>query len=189
MSDIHCKDLAGDRRLGAFWERQFCLMMASRGKMFTPLQIGRTESAQAYYAVGRKWHHLTLPDVTVWTAPGEHHEIKHKTTTRANTFGLERYRLDALLAFAEHTQQAVFYTIHDHHGEKHDTTNRRADWITANVMDLRDARPRCSIGQSWVAGRPTSVPILYWSRDVFLPLFGNVADDKSIQAWLRDYGD
>lgn len=48
MSEIQGKDLMGDRALGAYWERQFCRMMAKRGKMFTPLQIGRDQSAQAY---------------------------------------------------------------------------------------------------------------------------------------------
>jgi hypothetical protein len=147
--------------------------MADRGKMFTPLQIGRSTSASAWSKTDKKWNHFTLPDVTVWTFPGEHHELKHKTTTRHNTYGLERYRLDALVSFAKETKQGVFYTIHDHHGQRHNHTNQSRDWVTANVLRLVDAIHLECPGYSYVGGEKKRVSICYWGSQLFLPLFGD----------------
>ena len=135
----HCGDLSGDRRLGEYWERQFCVMMAERGKTFTPHQIGRQTSASAWSKTDKEYNHFTLPDVTIWTSPGEHHEIKHKNATKSGRFGLEHYRLDALVEFARETNQLVLYTIHDHKGNRDDKTNRPDDWLTISVLRLLTA--------------------------------------------------
>lgn len=107
------RDNASDRRTGARWERGFCVLAAGFGKTFTPHQIGRNQSAAAYERATDGWSSLTLPDVTIWSAPGEHHEIKHKNRTRDGMYGLEEYRVNALVRFANTTAQRVYYTIHD----------------------------------------------------------------------------
>jgi hypothetical protein len=147
-------------------------MMADRGKMFTPLQIGRKDSASAWSKCNGQWNHFTLPDVTVWTYPGEHHEVKHKTTTRHGSYGLERYRLNALVNFAKETEQDVFYTIHDHRGRRNGRTNHPADWVTASVMTLVGSIEIERPGESYVGGEKQRVLICYWSSQFcFRPLF------------------
>lgn len=165
-----CKDLQGDRALGEYWERQFCEMMADIGKVFTPMQIGRDKSASAWGKQNGKWNHWTLPDVTIWTAPGEHHEIKHKNPDKKGRFGLEHYRLAALLAFAEETQQSVFYTIHNHNGDRVSKVNRHEDWFTCCVKRMASATKTDGKATSYVNGVPTEVPCWYWKKELFTRL-------------------
>ena len=169
----HCGNLSADRSLGEYWEKQFCSMMADAGKMFTPLQIGRPSSAVAYSKTNRKWDYppLILPDVTIWTSPGEHHEIKHKNLAKNGRFGLEEYRLESLIRFAKETQQDVRYTIHDHKGNREDKTNRKEDWVTASVLRLATATKTKSTTESWVNSKKKLVPIFYWMPQLFEPLF------------------
>jgi len=166
----HCTDNGADREIGKFWERQFCLLAMRRGLMFSPMQIGRNGSAVAYQ--GPRWKPLTLPDVTVWTAPGQHHEIKHKNPTSHGTFGLERYRLDALLAFARETEQDVMYTIHNHDlaGGRDVQINEVGHWLTVNVLELDGAWSFRGRGWSWVNGKKQEVEICYWPADKWVSL-------------------
>lgn len=171
MSDIQCQNLGGDRALGEYWERIFCQEEARRGRAVTPLQIGRSNSAEWFRINEKKWNRFTLPDVVIWTCPGEHYEIKHKTTTKHGTYGLEKYRFEALTAFAEETQQAVMYAIHDHHGDRNSKNNRLTDWCVANVLILAEYGGQEFWGNSWVGGQKKRVPILYWPARLWHPLF------------------
>lgn len=166
----HCENLQADRKTGAYWERQFCVLAKQRGLMFTPMQIGRNGSAVAYK--GKGWNTLTLPDVTVWTAPGQHHEIKHKEPNRHGSYGLEQYRFDALMAFSEETEQDVLYTIHDHYlaGGKHVQVNRMEDWRTIRVVALDGAWSWSGPGWSWVNGVKKRVGMYYWSQEMWASL-------------------
>lgn len=121
------RDNASDRELGKKWERHFCELATSYKKSFTPHQIGRDVAATWYAPTANGINPLLLPDATVWTAPGEHHEIKHKEPTRSGCYGLEQYRLKALWDFRRETEQRVFYTIHD--------------WRLAGVSDSHDPMP------------------------------------------------
>lgn len=168
----HCDDNAKDRRVGAYWERQFCKMAAVRGRSFSPLQLNHSGAAAAYQRTGAKWNKYTLPDVTVWTYPGEHHEIKHKDPTKWGTFGLEVYRYEALKWFATETRQDVMYTIHNHAlaGGRDVRQNNIAHWQTVNVLEL-DGRWTCRRpGYSWVSGEKELVDIYYWSTTLWTPL-------------------
>ena len=163
----HCTDLSGDRGLGKFWERQFCIMAGRHGHTFTPHQFDRASSAQAF--TGPQWRTLTLPDVTIWSAPGQHHEIKHKAPTRYGSFGLEKYRLEALVAFSEECRQDVYYTIHcwdKAPGGRDGKQSRAGDWYTLNVERLKRLIESggciLSDGPSWVNGKKKIVPIYYW---------------------------
>jgi len=175
----HCSDLQGDRAIGNVWERNFCALAAQHyGKSFTAHQIGRKGSAVAMRYVNG-YHPLTLPDITIWSMPGEHHEIKHKrphVTYRGEEYGLEVYRLNALKWFADETQQSVYYTIHrwDKLGTRDNPTNRYEDWETANVNKLWqatiDGTARSSKYPSWVAGEKKIVTGWYWPTDLWQPL-------------------
>jgi hypothetical protein len=180
MSDLRGKDISADRRMGEYWERQFCKMAALRGRAFTPHQIGREQAARAAYLYGGKYHVAMLPDVTLWTRPGEHHEIKHKDPTKADEFGLERYRIDALLWFAEETGQSVHYTIHNYGlvdleariAQKNYLTNNPTHWVTAAICDLVSAEHRVNPkDRSIVNGRMRDgIEIWYWRTSLFVPL-------------------
>lgn len=168
----HCSDNKADRKLGEYWEREFCKMAATEGMSFTPMQIGRIKSAQAFIQAGQRWNCYTLPDVTVWTAPGQHHEIKHKSPTSWSTFGLEVYRFNALQWFAKETQQDVLYTIHNHalSGGRDGKGNDITHWLTASIVELGGRWLSRSLVNSWVAGEKRRVPIYYWPVGLWQPL-------------------
>jgi hypothetical protein len=170
----HCSDNKSDRGKGELWERNFCILAAQNGFVFTPMQIGRTKSAQAFSQEGDKWNHYTLPDITVWSYPGQHHEIKHKAPTGHRCFGLEVYRYDALYKFANITKQHVMYTIHNHEwsGGTDGKENNIGHWLTVDVMDLYGKwQTYQEDGISWVDGqRRTNIPIAYWNISLWQPL-------------------
>lgn len=172
VNGLQCADLQGDRELGQYWERAFCRLAAKTGRWFSPLQIGREESAQAYGLRNGQWNQWTLPDVTVWTCPGEHHEIKHKKPTKRGSFGLEAYRLDSLVWFANETQQSVLYTIHNHglNGGRLVQENKWEHWFTVNVLDLVGCQCFKGPGTSYVNGQPKKVLMYYWKADLWMPL-------------------
>ena len=169
---LQCSDVEADRKLGAYWEQQFCLMASTYGFTFTPLQMGRDKAAVAFKLAASKWHSLTLPDVVIWSYPGQHHEIKHKNPNRHNSYGLEVYRFRALLSFAQETKQDVMYTIHDHDvaGGRTVTENNIAHWRTANVEELDEQWAGIWPGQSWVDGKEQRVKICYWPTELWIPL-------------------
>jgi len=168
----HCSDNKADRKVGEYWEREFCKMAATAGMSFTPMQIGRTKSAQAFIRAGQRWNCYTLPDVTVWTFPGQHHEIKHKSPTSWHTFGLEIYRFNALQWFAKETRQDVLYTIHNHalSGGRDGKDNDITHWFTANILELDGRWSSRSHVNSWVNGEKKRVPIYYWPVGSWHPL-------------------
>jgi len=168
----HCANNGADRALGEYWEREFCKMAAEVGFSFTPMQIGREGSAQAYLQAETMWRHYTLPDVTVWSYPEQHHEIKHKDPTAWNTFGLEAYRFDALMWFATETKQDVMYTIHNHalSGGRAARVNKIEHWFTVNIHDLDHKWAAEAQGFSYVNGRKRKVPIYYWPAGLWTPL-------------------
>lgn len=169
---------ARDREIGAHWERQFCLLAARYGKVFTPHQIGRPESAQAYERNDQGWSNLTLPDVTIWSAPGEHHEVKHKNRTRDELpmYGLEEYRLTALVRFANTTGQRVLYTIHDWEiagarSASEPVESRLEHWFVGDVASLSRQITKTRPGWTYYAGGQRKLPIHYWvAQRHFRPL-------------------
>jgi hypothetical protein len=139
-----------------------------------PQHVPRVQGGAAAYErhPGGKWNVLTLPDITIWTAPGQHHEIKHKCPTRYGCYGLEQYRFDALLWFAETTKQLMYYTIHDHSlsGGRDCQSNSIDHQRTASVTHLADNIHETRWGYSWVDGVKKSVPIHYWAVSHWQPL-------------------
>jgi hypothetical protein len=169
---VTSRDNAADRRLGAHWERQFGIMAAQHSRVFTGHQLDKTGAAAAYGLDGDRWDRWLLPDIVIWSAPGEHHEIKHKNPTYSGCYGLEDYRLRSLVKFANTTGQHVYYTIHDwqHAGaanSREDLPNRIEDWFTADITDLSRTRTEHRDGPSYVNGKTEIVPISYWSRARF----------------------
>jgi hypothetical protein len=168
----HCTDLASDRSVGKTWEGNFCRLALEHGKSFTPHQINRKGAASVYSPLAGKINRYLLPDVTIWSHPGEHHEIKHKKPTRDGDFGLEEYRWRALVWFRDETQTTTQYTIHRHDwaGGRDVETNRLEDWVTASVYLLLESDSKIQNGPSWVNGQKQIVPIRYWSSDLWQPL-------------------
>jgi hypothetical protein len=174
-----------EREIGAQWENQFCGMARTFGKVFTPHQFGRPESAKFYgppefFGGKRGW---TLPDITIWSAPGEHHELKHKRPTFDGCYGLERYRLDALVRFANVTGQAVYYTIHDWcmaggGCSSELMRNDLAHWVTADIATLARGCTRKSTEKTWYNGKLVDAETWYWTADVSRKL-----------AWFRPLAD
>ena len=119
-----------------------------------------------------KYHRFTLPDFTVWTAPGQHHEVKHKSPTKYGQYGLEVYRFNALVWFAKTTGQKVYYTIHNHalNGGKAERANHLDHWFAADVNALVGKVKGTFNGQSWVGGEIRVVPIHYWDTKEWTPL-------------------
>ena len=172
MASNHSNNVEQDRALGKQWERNFCLLAETYSKSFTLMQVGRTESVVAWKMNNNKRNSYTLPDIAIWTSPGEHHEIKHKNPTAHNSFGLEAYRFEALLWFSRETQQQVMYTIHNHDlsGGRNTLINRLEHWITINVEDLNNKWNWQSSGISYVNGEAKRVPIYYWPKNLWIPL-------------------
>ena len=169
----HCTHLKADRGLGEQWERNFCRLAGRYGLSFTPMQIGRAQSAQAFSRNGNsEYNSYTLPDITIWTAPGQHHEIKHKDPTSWDTYGLEVYRFQALLWFARETEQDVLYTIHNHalSGGRDSPVNDIAHWFTIDILTLDGSWSSETTANSWVNGIKREVPIYYWPTFLWRPL-------------------
>lgn len=159
-------DNSTDRETGAHWEAEFCRMARRYGKFFTPHQFGHGRSAM-FYGGDSQW---TLPDITIWSAPGEHHEIKHKRSTQDGMYGLERYRLDALIRFANTTGQQVFYTIHDWEMAGADDSQERVSndpdhWLAADIATLSRGHTRISRDSTYYNGILREVEVLYWTAD------------------------
>lgn len=167
---IQCENNEEDRKIGKYWERQFCLMAYERGMVFTPHQWDRDISAMAY---GGKLNKYTLPDITIWSAPGEHHEVKHKNPTKRNSIGLEKYRYDALFEFSKITNQVVFYTIHNHDlsGGRYGEYNNIEHWFSAEIIkNINIGNAFKCPGTSYVNGKKEQVDMLYWNIDLFIKL-------------------
>lgn len=173
MNGVHCGNLLSDRNLGEQWEKNFGQLALRHGLTVTAHQIGRKQSASAWYFENNQKRHVILPDVVVWSFPGQHHEIKHKNPTRRGEFGLEAYRFDSLRWFQNTTKQPVFYSIHNHDysGGRLGSENRLEHWITASVSILDGTWTReDENGDSWCNGKVIKTKILYWETDLFAPL-------------------
>lgn len=173
MNGIHCGDLRGDRALGERWEKKFGQLALRHGLTVTAHQIGRKSSASAWHFENGEKRHVILPDVVVWSFPGQHHEIKHKNPTRRGEFGLEAYRFDSLRWFQKTTKQPVFYTIHNHDlsGGREGQENQLDHWVTASVSILDGTWTReDDNGSSYCDGQTIKTKILYWETDLFIPL-------------------
>ena len=172
----HLVDNRRDRSLGAVWERRFCTLALEWGRALSPQQLSQKEGAARWYR--RENGHISpylLPDVTIWSAPGEHHEIKHKDATRFGCYGLEAYRLEALAEFASETQQDVLYTIHDWRlaGAKRsdeEMPNLIDHWRTVLVTDLTAKCSGARVMPTWLNGSPTEVLGYYWPTEMWRPL-------------------
>lgn len=175
----HCVNNSADRELGAYWEKEFCKMAAAFGFVFTPMQIGHGSAICAFGKNDQQWERFLLPDVTVWTYPGQHHEIKHKAPTSRGTFGLEAYRFHALLDFSQETQQDVMYTIHNHNlsGGRASALNDIAHWSTAKISELDKTWIFSGCFPSWINGiREDKILQYFWPISLWMPL---------TEYWLR----
>lgn len=171
-------EVATLRLVGKQWERNFCKLAGRYGKEFTPHQLPlANQAACSYWQDTGGWHVQLLPDVAIWSGPGEHHEIKHKNRMTNGCYGYEEYRLRELVRFADTTGQRVYMTIHDWEraGASSATAempNRIEDWVYADVADLAASRSGQFTGPSLVAGiRKLDVRQFRWNAaEYFRPL-------------------
>lgn len=174
------RDNAADRKVGARWEQEFCRLGMRFGKVLTPHQlVAHKGAAVAYGPSGERISTYLLPDITVWSNGGEHHEVKHKNPTRRGRYGLEVYRFKKLLTWARVVAPTpVFYTIHDWQragasSGRDEMENRVEDWVTVNVLHLpENGDSRQGNGSSYIGGtfRAGDVSILYWDVGRFSSL-------------------
>jgi hypothetical protein len=165
----HCADLDGDRALGEKAERTFCELGLGYGRSYTRHQLARQGAAVAQSGVKV----YTLPDITLWTGRGEHHEVKHKEPTRSGWFGLELYRLTALLWFRHEQKAPVFYTVHNHllAGGRDRPMDQIAHWMAVDVADLAGTSVHEAWCSSYVNGRrQDAVWTLFWPTTLWFPL-------------------
>jgi hypothetical protein len=92
-------------------------------------------------------------------------------------YGLERYRLDALVRFANTTGQPVYYTIHDWEmagatGSTERVANDIRHWWVGDIRNLSRGCTRRSVGPTYYGGNVREVLIWYWSASTlwFRPL-------------------
>lgn len=180
----HLSDNAADRQLGELWEQQFCRMAEWYGKSFLPQQIGRRGAAMWQKGDRKRSTPALLPDLTIFTWPGEHHEIKHKAPTkdrpsRARSYGYERYRLRPLVDFRLETQQPVFCTVHDWdaagaHRSDEPMPNVLQDWRIVDVMALdayiTEQRLSTEWLGTWVDGQAQQREGYYWPISLWVSL-------------------
>jgi hypothetical protein len=179
----HGADLLGHRTEGEYWEERFCeLACEYRRVWYTRNQKGRRDAAHAETIDPAKIRRTCLlPDVVIWSIPGEHHEIKHKKPHKqpgfAPSFGLEVYRFEALVEFADECRQPVLYTIHDWQAagapdSYHHTPNRLDDWFTIPILDLNAKRHRRDgkFGSYRNGQFVEAVPGYYWPASIWTPL-------------------
>jgi hypothetical protein len=176
----HLHSNPDDRELGKLWEQQFCRLAAWYGKAFVPQQIGRDTAARWYTGSNA----ALLPDITIFSAPGEHHEIKHKNPTpdyrpRLRSYGYEAYRLRPLLIFRRVTQQPVLYTVHDWElaGVKHSDVpmpNIVHHWRTVDVLTLeaylKDHHIPPERVDTWLNGEKAKCLGYYWPVNIWIAL-------------------
>ncbi|MDR1741930.1 MAG: hypothetical protein LBR38_08860 [Synergistaceae bacterium] len=161
------------RALGAYWEEAFARLAIEAGFSLTLHQSGRRGAARLLVPAEGGYRGMPLPDVTIWTSPVSHHEIKHKNPTDGGNYGLEVYRFNALTRLYKETGERVMYTIHDWTRLGRD--NRQCeieDWVTASVRYLATCIKKTKDGYSYVDGQWEIVPIHLWPKDVFRPLTG-----------------
>jgi hypothetical protein len=190
----HCVDVFADRKLGKKWERNFCALVAEHHRgCLTPHQFAQTgNAAAAYWKSEEEWKVLLLPDITLWRAPGEHHEIKHKNPTPGSyrCYGLEQYRLEALYKFATETRQHILYTIHDWEKagaktSRDETPNRIEDWFTADISQLYEQRLSPSACYTWRNGSRVLAPVHFWSVELWTPLKQWWDRSRESSSWTR----
>lgn len=172
-------DNGADRKIGFFWEKQFAAMAANNGYAYTLHQsIKDDRAATAHEKNAGVWNTIILPDVTLWTLPAEHHEIKHKDPSADGCIGLEKYRFNSLIRFAALSQTSVFYTIHNYNLQPDATRELRKasqinvldHWISCDVISLAKSIEKTRIGPSWISGTIQQTEICYWNVKQFPPL-------------------
>lgn len=174
----HASDNRGDRTLGAVWERHFCDLAKERGFTYLPHQFVTSRGAASAWGLGQDGDEkqVLLPDVTVWGAVTQHHEIKHKNPTPRNEYGLEQYRLERLVDFANRTNELVLYTIHDWQ-RAGATSGREAienninHWLTVDILALSKMRHRVNPNcVTYIDGQRDRAPVWFWPTHYWVEL-------------------
>jgi hypothetical protein len=138
----HCDDRSRDRAKGDATETAFKATMEAWGY---PVELHPRDLDM--WVDARAWPYPTL------------HEIKGKKPTAGDCFGLEKYRLAALLRHDETTP--TFYTIHN------DATGL---WVTVRVSRLPVGRPYQATFKTYHGSVVEPEAGFFWPSYFFDPL-------------------
>lgn len=170
MSNIG-KD-ANDRWLGEFWEDRFCDIARRYGWEAWPFQ---REMGPTFILHGKTF---ICPDVWILRRDKKQYacEVKHKIQARNGCYGLEKYRVESLLALEEfYTERfgpiEVLYVVHNWAmaGGKYVQTNRECDWH-AQLLRVCEEHKIVSYSATLYGGYVTdyAVPIHYYQNPLKL---------------------
>jgi hypothetical protein len=156
-----------NRELGDYWSKVFADMM---NQHFGVHKFDKAPSPIISLPSGEK---IILADVMLLEQHGGNFycEVKHKSPTRTECYGLEEYRLNSLRRLQEYAKGVVLYVVHDHFlaGGKFITINNPNHWKCVEINNLQ-SKTYTSWGPSIVNGVYKDVPICYWKVDLWAPL-------------------
>lgn len=155
------------REVGSKWEKEFAKIVGARGALYCLHQEDRDKSATFHFYEDGTLKSKPLPDVTVFTSPGFHAEVKHKSPTRTGWIGLERHRIAAMRMLADASGQHVLYVVH-----RSDTD----EWIACSIKRFERLAEREMMSPSLVCGVMQSVPTVYTPVSAFTSLDRVLAD-------------
>lgn len=98
------------------------------------------------------------------------HDVRHKAPTPNGCFGLEANRLRELLAVQRATGERIFYTLHNHGGDRLSQRDDIRDWITADVDDLARRWDGAGVTKAYTKNGVEPQRVLFWSSRRFKPL-------------------
>lgn len=174
-----------DRALGEDWEGRFDTMARANG-----FEVHRPGAPEPWWP-----DKGLLPDrVTNREGETEWHELKHKRPTWHDEYGLEDYRLAALVKLAQYVNEPVLYTIHDWElsgasKREEPVENALEDWLTADILDLAQRGSRLEEGKTYHSSQTAKAQIHYWPSWLWTPLtwrWGIDVQDKSQPRQTRE---
>lgn len=158
-----------ERIIGDFWSRQFAEMM---NHWYGVHKFDKAPSPIITLPNGKV---IILADVLLLERAGENYycEVKHKSPTKYQTYGLEEYRFNSLWRLQEYVKARVLYVIHDHslNSGVDNRYNNIDHWRIAEISLLKRSSYQCFRGDSLINGElKHNVPIYYWAITLWVPL-------------------
>jgi len=164
-----------DRKIGEFWEDEFCKMARRYGWEAWPFQ--RRKGEATFEFEGKRY---VCPDVWILRRNEKQYicEVKHKNAAKNGCYGFELYRQDSMLElesdyYNQFGSVEALYVVHNHDaaGGKYEKTNNENHW---HAQRLRLLSENAVAGKSRTLynGKVTDeeVPILYYPLTLFMPI-------------------
>lgn len=163
-----------DRKIGEYWEDEFCKMARRYGWEAWPFQRRR---GATFEFNGKSY---VCPDVWILRRNDKQYicEIKHKNAAKNGCYGFEQYRQDSMLGLESDYQNQfggveALYVVHNHDaaGGKYNTVNNEAHWHAQRLRFLADNAVEGK-SKTLYNGEVTEeeVPIFYYPLTLFVPV-------------------